>query len=257
MNPLSLNFAYKFVAFVLMLGEINSFYRRTGLEPEAAYTIPMIREGSHVGPAMAPEISGSVLTDRYFFGFGRGHLANFYERPFKTRSGKNVQGWNKELAGLSSQMGTNGAYELATNWLRASGVSLPALQANYRLNMFQWRYYPDGPDAPAVPLPVYQVEWRGQILRSVTRESAVVSVIVFGATKQVVEHHILDDALFSNPPVRITNRESLLAVVDAEFQLLNDAQKSELIAKFGFTNSPQKPLMPLDGTGSKKELRSP
>ena len=257
MNPLSLNLAYKFVAFMLMLGEANSFCRRTGLEPQAAYNLPAIRDGSHVGPATSPEIGGSVLTEKYFFGFGRGHLANFYQRAFKTRGGKSVQTWNIELSQHPSLLDTNSAYEMATNWLGATGIDLPALEAKYRRSLLQWRFYPEGPEGPAVLLPVYQVEWKGQILRRTARESAVVSVTVWGTKKEVVEHHVLDDTLFSRAALRIKEADALLTIADVEFQRLGASQKNDLVTKFGFTNLQAGRLVFPDGTREPKKDRAP
>jgi hypothetical protein len=237
MNPLVLSLAYKFVAFALMLAEVNSFCERAGLRTGQTFTRADIREGSHVGPARFPEIGGSILTDEYFFGFGRGHLANFYRRDFKATTEQSIQARNVELSKTSSLVDTNGAYNIATNWLRALGIDVSAVEGKYRRNIIQWRFYPEGADERAVPLPVYQVEWRGNVFRTSARETAVVTVTVLGATKGVVEHHILDDSLFLRPALQISEREHLLSIPDAEFQTFTTTQQSNLIARFAQTNN--------------------
>jgi len=257
MNPLTLSFAYKFGAFALMLMEVKSFCGRTGLPAGRVYTHSDIMEGSHVGPATLPEVNGSILTDKYFFGFGRGHLANFYNRGFKANTDAAIQARNVELSKLQSLVDTNGAYALATNWLNAAGVNVAAVEAKYRRTINQWRFYPEGLEKPSAPLAVYQVEWRGSIFRTSARETAVVSVTVLGATKEIMEHHILDDSLFQSPALRIADGKGLLAIPDQDFQKYSATQKSNLVAKFAFTNGEPKRLVSPDGAGEPKKGNSP
>ena len=236
MNPVALSLAYKFVAFAFMLLEINSFCVRTGLITERLFTQNDILQGSHVGPPILPDLNGSVLTEKYFFGFMRGHLANFYNRSFQAKTDGAIQARNRDLSKLKSLVDTNGAWTLATNWLIATGLDVAALEAKYRRNLIQWQYYPYGLENAPVLLPVYQVEWRGNIFRTSTRETAVVSVTVFGAAKEIVEHHILDDSLFLLPALRMTNRQTLLAISDSEFLQYTLLQQSNLVKASTATN---------------------
>lgn len=230
----TLNFAYKFIAMMLMLAEANFFCAQTGLSPGRSFTEREIRPGGHVGPFNTNNFGGSIVTDQYFFGFGWGHLANFTKRGFMPRnSDQAIRERNLELSTFSSLIDTNGAYQLATNWLGATGVDVRALQAKYRLHFEQWRYYPEGVGGKTLMLPVYAVQWRGHILRSQPeRESAVVSVIIFGATKELVGYHVLDDSLFLRPRIQVKEPEKLLAISDADFKSFSSAQRNDLIARF-------------------------
>ena len=231
---MTLTFAYKFVAMTFMLTEANFFCSKTGLSPGHWFTDADVRQGSHVGPFNPKDFGGSILTEQCLFGFGWGHLANFRKRGFMPQnSDQAIRERNLELATFSSLIDTNGAYGLATNWLAALGVDLATLEKKYRLNFIQWRHYPEGIGGKVIMLPVYTVEWRGFILRSQPkRESAVVSVTVFGATKELVESHVLDDSLFLRPRIRIKDPEKLLAIPDEEFRRFDAMQRSNLVVRF-------------------------
>jgi len=226
--------AYKYVAMMLMVSESNFFCANTGLPIERPFTEGDVRTGSHVGPFNPKDFSGSILTDQYFFGFGWGHLANFRKRGFMPQdSDQAIRQRNLELSEYSSLIDTNGALQLATNWLAALTIDVTALEAKYRRNVIQWRFYRAGKDGPVIMLPVYQVEWRGAILRSQPkRESAVVTVTVFGATKELVEYHVLDDSLFLRRRIAIPNAEKLLAIPDEEFRKFDALQRSNLFVRF-------------------------
>ena len=225
--------AYNFVAMMLMLAEAGFFGSVMELPGGGAFTERDVRRGSHVGPPVLGHISGSILAGEHFFGFWQGHLANFHKRGFMPQdSDQAIRNRNLELAKFPSLIDTNGAYELATNRLAAYGIDIRALETKYRRNIVQWKFYPEGREGPILLLPVYRVEWLGFILRTQTnRERAVVSVDIFGATREVVEFHVLDDSLFLRPPIQIKNLEKLMAISDAEFAGYDAIQKSNLIVK--------------------------
>ena len=85
-------------------------------------------------------------------------------------------------------------------------------------------------DGPVLMLPVYHVEWLGFILRGQpNRERVVVSVTVFGATKELVEYHVLDDSLFLRPRIQVKDSEKLVAISDEEFRKFDMLQRSNLL----------------------------
>ena len=226
--------AYKYVALVLMLGGVNFFGKKVGLEFDHPVTESDVREGSHVGPAKTNDFSGSILTDKYFFGFGWGHLANFHRNDFKSDSDAAVRERNVRLSKMTSLIDTNGAYQIATNWLNGIGIDLAALDRKYKLNIVQWRYRAEGFSQGPVMLPVYQVEWRGSPTVAAQRrgrQMAVVTLSILGSTKELIEYHVLDYSLFVSPPIKIVEPEKLLALPDSEFQQYNAEQRSNLVVR--------------------------
>ncbi len=233
-----MNLAYQFVATILMLVEVNFFCDQTGLSPGKTFNQSDVRNGSHIGSPYLKDFSGSILTDNFFFGFGDGHLANFRKRGFMpTDSDESIRRRNFELSKFPSLIDENGAYQRATNWLIALEIDLPALEKKYRRRITQWRFYPDGINKEVLMLPVYQVEWRGNILRSrPTVERAVVTLTLFGTTKELVDFSVLDDSLFLRPRIQITNLVKLLDFADDKFSKLEIQEKANLVIGAAVSN---------------------
>lgn len=247
MDPFALPLSYKFIATSLMLVQVNLFCEKANLPLEHPITPADIRSESHVGPPDTNNFSGSIVTDRYAFGFGQGHLANFVKRGFTPNSDAGVKERNRELAKLTSQIDTNGAYELVTNWLYAVGVDVVTLESKYQRSVTQWKFYPevktDGQLRPQerhpLLLPVFQVEWRGElVLRGKRlRERPIVSITLSGITKELLEYHNLDDSLMLNARIEIREPQRLLAISDAAFQAMNTLQRSNLVMEFSTMHS--------------------
>jgi hypothetical protein len=234
MGLVKLTLAYKFIATMLMVQEANFFCQQTGLPPGRPFAESDLRQGGHVGPYNPKDFIGSIVTDDYMFGFGWGHLAIFRKRGFMPDGPASaIRERNLELSTFSSLIDTNGAHQLATNWLTKLGVNVPALEGKYRLNFIQWRYYPQGKEGRVIMLPVYTVEWLGFILKTQPdRERAVVKTTVFGATKELVDLQVLDDSLFLRPPIAIPKAEKLLSMPDEDFREFDSLQRSNLAARF-------------------------
>lgn len=56
---------------------------------------------------------------------------------------------------------------------------------------------------------------------------------IYGPTKELVEFHILDDSLFISPRITINDHDKLLSISDAEFQVLDALQRTNLVTRFG------------------------
>ena len=212
-----------------------------GLVQQAGITVSDVRQGSHAGPPNTNDFTGSILTDQYFFGFGRGHIANFVAQGFQKKTDEEVKRQNIELSKLSSAIDTNGAYRLATNWLSNSGVDIAVTESKYRLAINQWRFYPkyqptgsqmDTNDV--VLLPIYEVSWRGVMLTKSGRklpEGPVIKLIISGVTKELLQYHVYDDSLFTTSAIKIDAADSLLNISDEEFQSYSELQRSNLVAR--------------------------
>lgn len=224
-----ISLAFQHVAIALMIAEANFFTERVGLEIEHAIVESDVRDGSHVERPRPNDFGGSIVTRSHFFGFGRGHLANFHTLEPTPLTDAAVLDRNVRLSKLTSVISTNGAYALATNWLNSLEINVPELERKYRLNVFQWRYYPPDSTNKVVMLPVYQVEWRGSLSKRRPREMAIVTVTILGSTKQLIEYHVLDDLLFTRRAIKISDLESLLSVPDVEFLKWTPVQRSNLV----------------------------
>jgi hypothetical protein len=258
MNALLINQAYRFVAIALMLVQVNYFCNKTGLPTTNPITQKDVREGSHIGPPSASEFTGSIVTDKYLFGFIDGHLAHFKDSEFTTTtlSDADIARRNIRLSKLPSEIDTNGAYRLATNWLVQLGVDFQVTETKYHLRLEQWRYYPDGQvnpgqlhDRTTVWLPIYQVEWRGPIVigTRTLEDRVAVGMTISGVTQKLISFDLQDHSIMSRPRINIKERDKLLSVRDDEFQGLNEIDRSNLVARFGELDQ-QTPRKPLEST---------
>ncbi|HVU27958.1 MAG TPA: hypothetical protein VHG71_09510 [Verrucomicrobiae bacterium] len=57
---------------------------------------------------------------------------------------------------------------------------------------------------------------------------------IFGPTKELVEYHLYDDSLMMRPKLDLINTEKLLQIPDSEFKQYTQAQKDDLVKKYGF-----------------------
>jgi hypothetical protein len=113
---------------------------------------------------------------------------------------------------------TNGAYQLATQWLSAIWVDVPLLEKRYKLHFYQWfRWFASvdwinaselvGADTNKIMLPIYDVIWR-------QTDTPAVKVTVFGPTKELMEFEMNDVSLSRRPPIVISNWQELLEIPD-------------------------------------------
>ena len=124
--------AYKYVALAVMLTNCNLFVQETHLpldHPMAQTNIILSR--CSVNPPRLMGFGGSVVTEKYFFGFGHDHLANFWQWKFHAESSPNIRAQEEKWAKMFSQIGTNDVHQLALNWLADLGVDTAMLEKKY------------------------------------------------------------------------------------------------------------------------------
>ena len=197
-----------------------------------------MRPGGHVSPPRLMGFGGSLRTDSYAFGFGKGGLANFKKRGFEPDTDSAIREQNFRFAEMKSLIGTNEAYQLATNWLTTIGVDLKALEEKYPPKICQWRYYPDAKGLEDLgqrflTLPIFDLQWGNIPSLTGGKEYPMpaLSLRIFGPTKELIEFHLVDRTL-SHRPEPIKDFEKLLAIPDAEFNAFTANQRSNVIARF-------------------------
>jgi hypothetical protein len=239
---LATNLACRYLAFTLMLFQANWFCEKLDLHRDHKFTQVDVREGSTIGPLQTNDFCGSLLTDDYFFGFDAGHICSFVRRGHQAQNDADVKRQNIEWSRHPSLIDTNGAIQLATNWLASSGIKLSVLLTNFTLKVSQWTFYPEyqptnsGPvNKDAVLLPIFQVEWYGDFVRKgrVLHHGPVVKVVVSGMTKELWQCDVYSEQLVSYPPIAIRDFKSVLSISDEEFQRYDDLQRSNFVAQYG------------------------
>lgn len=237
MNNLFITAAYKYVALMVMLAEANFFAEKTCLPRNHPIVEQDMRPGGHVSPPRLMGFGGSLLTDDYFFGFGKGGLANFKKRGFEPDNETMIRERNFRFAELPSSIGTNEAYQLATNWLAAIDVDVRALEKKYPPKVTQRKFYPDAKGLNdlgerTLILPIFDLQWGSIPISSGGKEYPMpaLSLTIFGPTKELIEFHLMDRDL-SRRPVPIKDFEKLLAIPDSQFGMFSISQKGDLVTR--------------------------
>lgn len=134
---------------------------------------------------------------------------------------------------MRSLINTNEAYQLATNWLEAISVDVPALEQKHKPSVAQTFFYPDAAEVDDGPekrqrivlLPIFHVCWGDP-------KNPAVMVSVFGPTEELLGIYQDDESFSRRPKALLRDTESLLAIPDSEFRKYSPAECQKLVARF-------------------------
>jgi hypothetical protein len=240
-NKLLVTAAYKYVALTVMLTNCNLFVQQTHLPFDHPITqTNIILSRCSVSPPRLMGFGGSIVTEKYFFGFGHDHMANFWQWQFHAESIKNIRVRQEEWSKMTSQIGTNEVRQLALGWLAGLGVDTATMEKKYPCKITQKSFYPNAENsegslkqAKRVTLPIFQVEWGSIPLHGRSQYSLpAMTMTVFGPTKELMEYHLFDDALMLSPKLEIKDVEKLLTISNQVFHTFDETQKSNLVKEF-------------------------
>lgn len=185
-------------------------------------------------------VSGSFQTTNYVFAFHGGKLWNLMTNGKYRENFDMYPTWAK----TPSLVDTNGAYQLATQWLASVSVDVTRLNQEQQVQVDQWYYMKiaDDPWSYPVPptttnrtlMPIYDVKWgEGDV--------PPVKVTVFGPTKELIELQLEDTSYSRRPPLIITNALELNRVPDPPIQQLNRMTPKAQTNSSDLKNSPNPP----------------
>lgn len=223
MEILYLSLAYKYVMLTLMLAEVNHAQDKLNVSGWQPITMAQVETYNISPPRM--RAGGSLDTTEGVFGFGENKL-QFMQWP-DPDSDLPLRERQVRWAKMVSLVDTNGAYELATNWLNALEVDVIALEKSQPLAIQQQFFYPNG-DTKQTPvlLPRFEIRW------GTNRSLPAVWVSIFGPTKAPLFIRQNDGSFSRRPevikPKAITN---LLSITNADFANWSLQQKSNLVAQ--------------------------
>jgi hypothetical protein len=240
-NKLLITAAYKYVALAVMLTNCNLFVQETHLpldHPIVQTNIILSR--CSVNPPRLMGFGGSVVTEKYFFGFGHGCLANFWQWEFRpATSSEGIAQQHEQWAQMTSQIGTNEVRQLAENWLANMGVDVATLDRKYPSKITQKFFYQNSGsglkplDKDEVQLPIFEISWGSIPLRGHPEYSfPAVSMTIFGPTRELIEYHLLNDSLMLRPKLAVKNSEQLLTITNEVFYKFDEIQRSNLVKQF-------------------------
>jgi hypothetical protein len=216
--------AYQSAAMQLMVGQAN--YDAQQLHLREALPIAVPANTNTWSVAMPPDgVTGGFATSNYVYRFSAGKVAWIQKKP-RPRGAAGDAAEN-----LPSLVDTNGAYQLATQWLAAVAVDVPALESKYPHSVVQLgvrpsvvRNRPGGTNRVVhqastsfttrskIAPPLFRVAWGGGrgTPTALARTALQVSVEILGSTKECTSLRIQNPEWIKAPPLQVTNAAALL-----------------------------------------------
>jgi hypothetical protein len=232
----AISLAYKFVATAVMLLEANHCASRL----ELPVTIPITEQDVRVmvSPPRVMGFAGRIDTTNFSFSFARSGRLSYItrlEEGYQAYSTTKAQGQMPTseflllLTNITSRIGTNEAYHLASNWLARLEVDVSRLERDHRPKVGQHSSRGRG------LLPIFFVNWGGE---PGDRLGTAVSVMLSGDTQDLLYLRQEDISYSKRPASLIMDMEKLLAIPDDEFLKYSPLERSNLVARFAAVEYP-------------------
>jgi hypothetical protein len=204
-NLFYISLAYKMAILQLALPEVNFVSKQLNLPTPHPIQMADMREAM-VSPPQMKNLGVLVETTNFVFNFANGKLHLIVNKEKNIESVDLYPKW----ANTPSLISSNGAYQLATQWLTAIEVDVGALKRKYgsQLNVeqaFFWNqpgievHHPPG-DTNKTMLPIFNVTWGDG-----TKTEYPVQIRILGTTKELMGLTLGDPSLSRRPPLFITN----------------------------------------------------
>jgi len=161
---------------------------------------------------------GFIETTNFVFSFTRGYLWDVINRVKHDERFDLYPEWAK----TPSLIDTNGAYQLATQWLAAVGIDVGALEREYAPKVEQQWYwnqpglsiYHQPGDTNKTMLPIYNVTWGTNWTQYPAR------VQILGTTKELMVLNFSEFSVSRRPRLVITNAIALSNIPDPPMERL-------------------------------------
>lgn len=228
---------FRSAEFARMLGEANFFTERLRLP--APYPIKEADvKDFHVSPpwysgldrslkntnipspidrirAAKVTVMGNIQTANFVFAFNNGYLWNVVRLH---EPAMNPSQFIK-LAAKPSLINKAQAYQLATQWLTAVAVDVPALERKYKSSFYQWFIWGSPAQTNKLMLPIFDVKWGEDQMP--LKDSLAAKITVLGTTKELMEMQLQDESFSHRPQMIVTNAFDLCDAPDPQAIHLN------------------------------------
>jgi hypothetical protein len=206
---LKISIAYKLTIAAMGLSEANYVATQLNLPCHKPIVETEVIHRFVAPPGLGePKLPTTTLeTSNYWFCFRHGKLFALTN----TRTNIEEVEHYKEWAKMPSLIGTNEAYRLATQWLSAISVDVPALERRYKAHVGQPFFWGDQ-GTNQVFLPIFYVTWG---------DPRVVDIGVFGPTRQITGLGIEDPSFLTRTNLFLSN--------DTELNNIPDPPKKKLV----------------------------
>ena len=223
MELLYISLAYKYVMLTLMLAEVNQSVGKLEIPGWQPITFAQVESYNISQPRI--RAGGSLDTTNGVFGFGENKL-QFMQWP-EPNSDLPLRERQMRWSKLHSLVDSNGAHQLATDWLTTLEVDVAALEKQHPVSVLQQFFYPNGEiNMPPVLLPRFEVRW------GKNPSLPAVWVSIYGPTKSPLFIRQEDGSFIRRPEViKPETIETILSITNADFAKWSITQKSNLVVQ--------------------------
>ena len=202
--------AYQQEAFARVLQEANQVAKDLKL-PEKLPIMPtnlvQVFNPEYGFSQLKPKSIGNVHTTNYGYFVSIAHKLSYVEA---THQDENTLKWMKQYRWPNSQIDTNFAYQLATQWLAAAHMDVEALNHDCTLHVEPDRFANQDLKGTGKFVPIYDVYWVSAQNKA-EGYGDVADVMLLAPTRTLMSLRIEDPKYILRPAIEFTNLAELLA----------------------------------------------
>ncbi len=205
--------AYRKEALRLVIEEANRVAQELNLPENLPITESNLVEVFISLPSMVRLGFGNITTSNYTYYATVGDKFSYLEKHFPDVMNKDYAELKAQYLWPMSRMDTNAAYQLATQWLAAASMDVPAISRD--CNVHVEAFTPEGKTG-AHFVPLYRVYWTQKNGSSV---SPAASIELFEPTKTLRQLRVNKSEYILRAPMQITNADFLLSQTNASMSV--------------------------------------
>ncbi|MGA2867535.1 MAG: hypothetical protein ABSF34_00040 [Verrucomicrobiota bacterium] len=208
--------AYNSAALQLMVGQANLAAEKMNLPGPLPIVVNAATNSWEVlSPAHG--LCGTLNTTNYYFWFSRGRLTGIGQRNWFKKISPPLKD-EDDITNRISLIDTNGAYQLATQWLADLSIDVPALEKKFPPHIAQSTIHVPTTnqlgkvEVARVPIPVFEIGWNDR--PAIILGGNPVFLKIYGPAKSLLNFGIrggmLDQIPFTSPSLQVTNAAELI-----------------------------------------------
>jgi hypothetical protein len=205
--------AYELEALKLVIVEANKVAKELDLTEQLPISFTNLARSFIVGygvSLMRPGIIGNIHTRDYGYFVSVGHKLSFIEDAHQE---KDCMEWATKYRWPASQIDTNGAFQLAVQWMKAVSMDVKELDSNCVVRIEPDPYWNAGLIKKGNFVPIYDVFWISAKNRAKGYgDTAFVSL--FLPTKTLISLRVEDSRYILRKPLVFTNLDFLLSQIN-------------------------------------------